>query len=149
MGEKKGTNRRIGLVTATMCLCALAAISAPAHASSITPISSFSDPRGDMPSRPGLMEKALYGPFTIPAATSPSQPGQLHNVPTTEPAPCWTDCRITDMVPDLVYGDGTTANMNNGLLLHHFVLFNPSQTALVCGSVDPFFGAGNERTGLH
>ena len=37
------------------------------------------------------------------------------------------NCRITDMVPNLVFADGTTANMNNGVLLHHFVFFNPAQ----------------------
>src|SRR3954449_3864633 len=118
---KRGTMRSVGLVMAVVCLCATAACTAPAQASSITSISSFSDPRGDMPTRPGTLKKAMYGPFTIPAASSASSPGQLHNVLTTEPAPC-TDCRITDMVPNLVYADGTTANMNNGVLLHHVVL---------------------------
>ena len=59
--------RLIGLATAIVCLCATAAITAPAHASSITSIASFSDPRGDMPSRPGTLKKGMYGPFTIPA----------------------------------------------------------------------------------
>jgi hypothetical protein len=145
MGET-GT-RRIELAMAIIGLCALAA-AAPAHASSITPITSYTSPRGDMPVRAGQLVRAMYGPFTIPAATSLSQPGQIHNQLTTEPAPC-TNCRITDIVPNLVYADGSTANMNNGALLHHFVLFNPSQTALVCGAMEPLFGAGNERSGVH
>jgi hypothetical protein len=130
---------------------AVVALAAPAHASTITTISSFSDPRGDMPNHPGTLVKALYGPFTIPAATSPSQPGQLHNVPTTEPVPC-TNCRITDMVPELVFADGTTANMQQGILLHHFVFFNPANRPLACpgNSIsEPFWGSGNERTHLH
>jgi hypothetical protein len=126
----------------------MAAVSAPAHASSITSIASFSDPRGDMPSRPGTLKKGMYGPFTIPAASSASSPGELHNILTTEPAPC-TGCRITDMVPNLVYADGTSANMNNGVLLHHVVFYNTAQTAIVCGGVEPFTGAGNERTHVH
>jgi hypothetical protein len=126
----------------------MAAITAPAQASSITSIASFTDPRGDMPVRPGDLKKGMYGPFTIPAAGSPSSPGQLHNILTTEPAPC-TNCGITDMVPNLVYADGTTANMNNGLLLHHVVFFNPAQSAIVCGTAEAFTGAGNERTGVH
>ena len=36
------------------------------------------------------------------------------------------------MIPNLVYADGTTANMNNGVLLHHFVLFNPTQQGVGC-----------------
>ena len=140
--------RLIGLATAIVCLCATAAITAPAQASSITSIASFSDPRGDMPSRPGTLKKGMYGPFTIPAASSPSNPGQLHNILTSEPAPC-TDCRITDMVPNLVYADGTTANMNNGVLLHHVVFYNPAQTGITCPSAEAFTGAGNERTHVH
>src|SRR6478752_3793961 len=83
------------------------ALAAPAQASTITQISSYTDPRGAMPNHPGTLWKALYGPFTIPAATSPSQPGQLHNVPTSEPLPTCTNCRITDMVPELVFSDGS------------------------------------------
>jgi hypothetical protein len=126
-------------------------LAAPARSSTITTISSFSDPRGDMPNHPGTLVKALYGPFTIPAATSPSQPGQLHNLPTSEPPPC-TNCRITDMVPELVFTDGTTANMQQGILLHHFVFFNPANHPLACPSSsigEPFWGSGNERTHLH
>jgi hypothetical protein len=124
---------------------------APAQASSITQISSYTDPRGAMPNHPGTLWKALYGPFTIPAAQSPSQPGQLHNVPTSEPPPPCTNCRITDMVPELVFADGTTANMQQGILLHHFVFFNPASQALACSSPlsEPFWGSGNERTPLH
>jgi hypothetical protein len=46
-------------------------------------------------------------------------------------------------------GTTTTANMNNGLLLHHFVMFNPAQNGIGCPIQEPFFGAGNERTHLH
>jgi hypothetical protein len=128
------------------------ALAAPVRASTITQISSYTDPRGAMPNHPGTLWKALYGPFTIPAAQSPSQPGQLHIVPTTEPAPlCTPDCRITDMVPELVFADGTTANMQQGILLHHFVFFNPAYQALGCANTmsEPFWGSGNERTPLH
>ena len=54
------------------------------------------------------------------------------------------------MVPNLVFdASGATANMDNGMLLHHFVLFNPAQTGIGCPISEPFFGAGNERTHLH
>ncbi len=116
---------------------------APALASSNTNIGSFADPRTDLPSRPGQLVRSLYGPFTVPAN------GQIHNVPLTVQAPC-TNCRITDMVPNLVFdGTGATANMDSGLLLHHFVLFNPGQQGLGCPISEPFFGAGNERTHAH
>ena len=53
------------------------------------------------------------------------------------------------MVPNLVFTNGSTANMQDGLLLHHFVLFNPAQQGIGCPISEPFFGAGNERTHLH
>jgi hypothetical protein len=144
--------RSISRLVATLAaLGAVLALTASAEASTITTIGSFSDPRGDMPSHSGTLVKALYGPFTIPAATSPSQPGQLHNVPTNEPTPC-TNCRITDMVPELVFTDGTIANMDQGILLHHIVMFNQANRPLACPSAsigEPFWGAGNERTHLH
>jgi hypothetical protein len=132
-------------------LVAMLAIAAPARATVNTTIGSYSDPRGDLPSHSGTFVKSLSGPFTIPAATSPSQPGQLHNVPTNETPPC-TNCRITDMVPELVFADGTAANMQQGVLLHHVVLFNQANRPLACPSAsigEPFWGAGNERTHLH
>jgi hypothetical protein len=143
--------RNRGLLGGLALLVLTLALAAPAHASSITQISSYTDPRGAMPNHPGTLWKALYGPFTIPAATSPSQPGQLHNVPTTEPLPTCTNCRITDMVPELVFSDGSTANMQQGILLHHFVFFNPANQALACSNAmsEPFWGSGNERTPLH
>jgi hypothetical protein len=133
-----------GTVALTACALLLVAVQAgPAAASSVTNISSFSDPRSDLPSRPGQLVRALYGPFTVPAN------GQVHNVPLSVPAPC-TNCRITDMVPNLVFdGSGATANLNNGMMLHHFVIFNPSQTGIGCPISEPFFGAGNERTHAH
>jgi hypothetical protein len=56
------------------------------------------------------------------------------------------------MVPELVFGDGTTANMQQGILLHHFVFFNPANRPLACAGSsisEPFWGSGNERTHLH
>src|SRR3954452_12716781 len=100
MGET-GT-RRIELVMAIIGLCLAAA--APEPASSITPITSYTAPRGYMPVHAGQLVRALAGPFTTPPPTSLSQPGQIHNQLTTEPAPC-TNCRISDMVPNLVYAD--------------------------------------------
>jgi hypothetical protein len=140
------------LLAALALMCFALALASSAQASSITQISSYTDPRGAMPNHPGTLWKALYGPFTIPAATSPSQPGQLHNVPTTEPTPpCNPNCRITDMVPELVFSDGTTANMQQGILLHHFVFFNSANQGLACTNPvsEPFWGSGNERTPLH
>src|SRR5688572_24675771 len=130
----KGSRTAVRLAALAASLLVLLALgAASASASSLTNISSFSDPRADLPARPGQLVKALYGPFNVPAN------GEIHNIPLSVPAPC-TNCRITDMVPNLVFdGSGATANMNNGLLLHHFVLFNPAQTGVGCPISEPFF----------
>jgi hypothetical protein len=121
----------------------LLGLAGPAGAATTnTPISSFSDPRGAMPNHPGQFVRSTYGTFSIPAN------GQVHNVPMTIDAPC-TNCRITDMVPNLVFTNGATANIQDGLMLHHFVIFNPAQTGIGCPISEPFFGAGNERSQLH
>jgi len=137
-----GVSAKAAVVVAAL-FAILAVQATAASASSVTNIGSFSDPRTDLPSRPGQLVRALYGPFTVPAN------GEIHNVPLSVPAPC-TNCRITDMVPNLVFdGSGATANLDNGMMLHHFVLFNPAQTGIGCPISEPFFGAGNERTHTH
>lgn len=117
-------------------------------ASTITHNYSYTDPRSDLPSRAGEVDRAVYGPYSVPAN------GELQNNLATIDAPC-TNCRITDMVPNLVYADGTTANMETDAMLHHFVAFNPGATDLTCGSTgvgvlgERFFASGNERTHNH
>ena len=71
------------------------------------------------------------------------------------PKPC-EDCFIVRAEPDLVYEDGTPANLDTGLMLHHALLFNTGRTDTTCGK-DTFFGgfgerflaSGNERTIKH
>src|SRR3982751_2927913 len=96
---------------------------------------SFTDTRNDFQSsRPGTVVEGRYGPTTV-AANS-----QVHNaINFNAPTPC-TDCYITDIVPNLIYdGDannatGTTANLNNGAMMHHFVFINPARQDAVCPS---------------
>src|SRR5947207_9797221 len=117
---------------------------------------SFSDSRNDyLASRPGTLVEARYGPFTVNANSS------VHNaIDFSAPAPC-TNCYITDIVPNLIYdGDannatGTTANLDTGAMMHHFVLINPANSDPVCPSGlqgqlgERFFASGNERTHMH
>jgi hypothetical protein len=128
---------------------ALLGLAGPAAADSVTPIGSFSDSRSDLPVRPGQLTRIIYGPYTIPAN------GQLHNqVNFSAPTPC-TNCRVTDIVPDLVDNSGNSVNLQQGVMMHHFVLINPSKPDLVCptglqGQLgERFFAAGNERTHMH
>ncbi len=135
--------------------------SAPAMADTVTTLASFSDPRTAMKQRPGhTIKRIRYGSsasqnFVIPAG------GAVYNAFRSDiPSPC-TNCYITDIVPNLVYigdannADGTTANLNNDAMLHHFVLLNPAKQDPVCPTGlegqfgERFFAAGNERSQMH
>jgi hypothetical protein len=61
-------------------------------------------------------------------------------------APC-TDCLITFMQADLEYPDGSYANADTGMWLHHAVLVNLNEPDAVCASEpNRIFASGNERT---
>ena len=92
-----------------------------------------------------------YGPFTVPAATA-AGPGTIENqLRLAVRRPC-ADCYITSFVPDLVYEDGTSADMSTGMMLHHTVLASQFRRDATCGSNwlgllgERFFASGDERT---
>ncbi|GAA5121069.1 hypothetical protein [Haloechinothrix salitolerans] len=68
--------------------------------------------------------------------------------------PC-VNCYVTSVKPDLTYADGSSANYDTGVMLHHAVLFDRSKQDVTCGDSDSFyeltgrriFASGNERTG--
>ena len=83
-----------------------------------------------------LVRRSAWGPSEPRRTARPLDVQHIHD-PGQRRAPqrphdAWTrpctNCRITDMVPNLVFTSGSTANMQDGLLLHHFVIFNPAQT---------------------
>jgi hypothetical protein len=90
--------------------------------------------------------KIRYGPYTIPAE------GMVHNDITLNVAKPCGNCWITGMTPDLEYADGSNANVDTGVMLHHFVLTNQDRTDATCGGTplgqlgERFFASGNERT---
>ncbi len=77
------------------------------------------------------------------------------------PLPC-TNCYIGAIIPNLVYQDGSTANFDTGVMLHHMVLLSRARSDLSCpsnlfggpiqqlgallGGNERIFAAGNERT---
>ena len=91
-----------------------------------------------------------YGPLVLPPA---SLGGMLHLnlIQPTLAKPC-SNCFITSLTPNLVYADGTTANLDTGPMLHHVVWARPLVPDATCsGNVvgllgERFFAAGNERT---
>jgi len=88
-----------------------------------------------------------YGPWTIPGGTM-DRPGELPNVLSAAPKPC-ASCDIVGEKPDLVYADGSTANMDTGPMLHHFVISNLAARDTVCPASpagDRIWASGDERT---
>jgi len=62
------------------------------------------------------------------------------------PLPC-EDCIATSVVGSIAYSNGTAANVNTGMYLHHAVIFNNKSTSATCpGPIpEPIFAIGNER----
>ncbi|HEU5025742.1 MAG TPA: hypothetical protein VFV01_12550 [Spirillospora sp.] len=88
-----------------------------------------------------------YGPWTIPGGTM-DRPGELPNMVSAAPKPC-SNCDIVGEKPDLVYADGSTADMDSGPMLHHFVISNLSAHDTVCPLSplgDRIWASGDERT---
>jgi hypothetical protein len=105
-----------------------------------------------MPRPRGKVAEMLYGPFYLPSVDTGGQAHMNRILPAIAP-PC-TRCMVTAMYPDLVYVDGTSANMDTGPMLHHTVIFDPSEPDPTCGRNGVgfmghrLFASGNERTGM-
>jgi hypothetical protein len=100
-------------------------------------------PRG----KPATM---LYGPFLLDASDQGGMDHYNRILPLV--APC-VNCLITSIRPDLVYADGTSANLDTGPMLHHTVLADPLRPDPTCARDEGvgiaghrLFAAGNERT---
>ncbi len=111
------------------------------------------DGAGAADSPGGVQETTVrYGPFVLPPAGQGGDMDHANLFVPNAPKPC-EDCFITRAEPDLVYEDGTRANLDSGLMLHHAVLFNNGRPDTTCGqdSVygrfgERFLASGNERT---
>jgi hypothetical protein len=109
-----------------------------------------------LPGARGILATVQYGPFTLTAAKADSGKSAspvLSNIIRTKLQPPCTNCYLTAMEPDLVYADGSSANFDTGVMLHHGVLGDSSQPDLTCGRNSTigwlgrrFFASGNERT---
>lgn len=83
--------------------------------------------------------------------------GHGHGTHTTVAAPIMppcVNCYVTGITPDLTYRDGSSANYDTGVMLHHAVVFDRSKKDVTCGGGRSLFqltgrrifAAGNERT---
>lgn len=85
-----------------------------------------------------------YGPFTTYAASNNS--GMVDYTQTAILQPC-KDCLITFMQAGLEYPNGTYANTNTGIMLHHIVMYENGNRDSTCPRIPSrFFASGNERT---
>lgn len=90
--------------------------------------------------------KIRYGPFTTQSMNLKN--GMASFMDKNATMPC-TDCVVTFMQAGLEYEDGSVADANTDLWLHHTVIYNKNRFPPVCnypGHVDKIFAAGNERT---
>lgn len=99
-----------------------------------------------------------YGPYTIPAGGGDPHDhhsmGMIANKIVQNIAKPCTGCTIIGVTPDLVYENGSKANITEGPMLHHamFSAQSSGKSDVTCGSSGPgllgerFFASGNERT---
>ena len=116
-----------------------------------------SPPRGAAPaaSAPepatGIKASVRYGPFLLPPASAGGE-AHYNRILSNVAKPC-SDCYLVSAKPDLVYADGSRANLSTGAMLHHAVWTRPAIKDTTCGRNSAigsqgmrFFASGNERT---
>jgi Stress up-regulated Nod 19 len=99
-----------------------------------------------------------YGPWTIPAGNGDphdhANAGMITNEIRFNVAKPCSGCKLIAVDPELVYTDGTEANMNRGPMLHHFFFATSGKRDAVCDGTtvgqigQRFFASGNERTAI-
>ncbi|HKY76370.1 MAG TPA: hypothetical protein VJS45_09530 [Acidimicrobiia bacterium] len=113
-----------------------------------TPHSPAAPPGPEAPQ--GTWAELRYGPFVV----TPAGAGGDADVAVPSLAKPCTNCFLLEFQPELVYADGTPANLDTGIMLHHAVLFSAGRQDPTCGPEQPFpgklgqrfFASGNERT---
>ncbi|KAI0133571.1 hypothetical protein BJ170DRAFT_678514 [Xylariales sp. AK1849] len=91
-------------------------------------------------------KKIRYGPFTVPSSDISGGMKMFHIENATKPC---DDCVITTFQAGLEYPDGTYANMNSSMMLHHLITINNAANETVCPEfAERFFASGNERVAI-
>ena len=147
--------RRLSAALAPIVLLLLAACTNP-----LPPIAGPGVPvtgaNPDVPTTPlANTSRITYGPWTVPAATGPGHEnaGMIdQSLQIAVQKPCG-NCYITGFTPQLKYPDGSIANIDTGLWLHHFGLYIFGRTDKTCPAPYPYnllgeriFAGGNERS---
>jgi hypothetical protein len=104
----------------------------------------------DAPADPrGKLVKLRYGPYHLkPNAMYPSGPGDWRAAPPIG-KPC-KECFLGAFQGGIEYEDGTEANVDSGVYLHHFVVVNANKPDWLCGGMglpnrQYIYNSGNER----
>ncbi|MFJ7342838.1 hypothetical protein ACIQU3_21425 [Streptomyces sp. NPDC101110] len=126
-------------LTAVIVAAALAAGAVPAAVSAAA-----AAPDTGRQHRGPQVTTVRYGPFTIPAASGHDHGESGNRLSLNVQKPC-DDCFITGFKPNLVYADGSNANVNTGPMLHHMVMGNHWKNDVVCNGPQRIFASGNER----
>jgi len=96
-----------------------------------------------------------YGPFTV-GAGSMDNPTMATKLKLAVSKPCG-DCYITGFKPNLIYADGSTADMSDEggmMMLHHAVFASQWRSDTTCSGSwlglagERFFASGNERSAI-
>ncbi|MFK4222499.1 hypothetical protein [Streptomyces sp. NPDC019890] len=127
-------------------LALTAVVVATALAAGATPAVSAASPASDTGRQQTgpQVTTVRYGPFTIPAASGHDHGESGNRLLLNVQKPC-DDCFITGFKPNLVYADGSNANVNTGPMLHHMVMGNHWKNDVVCNGPQRIFASGNER----
>src|SRR5439155_6583557 len=84
------------------------------------PASAGVPPPADAPQ--GTWTELRYGPFVIPPAGAGGEADHADIAVPTLAKPC-TNCFLLQFQPDLIFADGSEANLDSGMMMHHAVLF--------------------------
>jgi hypothetical protein len=95
-----------------------------------------------------------YGPYEVPMSTIHNGMASFMEKNSTKPC---EDCLITFIQAGLEYADGSYANADSGMWLHHVVQVDTEVDDTVCGRAvvqrplapNRFFASGNERSAAH
>ena len=89
-----------------------------------------------------------YGPFAVPGMGDHDH-HDMKNFGFAMPPPC-SDCFVTYAQGDLQYPNGSYANANTGMWLHHVIIANLNRAGIVCPTnAELAFASGNERVPIN
>jgi hypothetical protein len=87
-----------------------------------------------------------YGPYKAPPFSEDSGMKEFQDMDAEKPC---MDCMLIGIQAGLEYPNGSYANSNTGMWLHHIVLYDFGRKDVACPDLPyRFFASGNERTPL-